>query len=268
MPSPETKRLFFGLEVISPWPDSLPQGRLLEESHRHLTLAFLGNTDFSKLSVVLPSIPLPSFTMGLVGKFDKCLFLPEKHPHVVAWHVEWMDNADALGSYQKTLTHWLMSQDFLPKSESQFLPHVTLCRKPFIKKNWEKSFETLPLIAKDIHLYESLGGLKYRPIWTQSFIAPFDEIDHTADIAFWIRGKNLDQLYIHAQTALAFHSPILMNYFLNQGSIDTLDSIIARLNGAITRADSEIGCSLKAVSYHGHILEKNNILEWEMIVDV
>ncbi len=40
----EEKRLFFGAEVSAPWPKELPQGRVLEEKARHLTLAFLGET--------------------------------------------------------------------------------------------------------------------------------------------------------------------------------------------------------------------------------
>lgn len=264
----DKKRLFFGLEVEAPWPHKLPEGRVLQESHRHLTLAFLGETDFSKLSKALNSIPLPSFTLGLVGKFDKCLFLPEKHPHVVAWHVEWMDKTDELISFQKSLTEWLFTQGFLLEIENKFLPHVTICRSPFIKKQWEKSFEELPLSVNKIHLYESLGGLKYQPIWTHSLISPFEEIDHTADIGFWIRGNSLEQLYIHAQVALSFHFPNIIPYFPKQERIDNIDSIITSLNIGITRADSEIGCPLKAVSYHGNIHEKTNVLEWEMIVDV
>jgi len=37
----------------------------------------------------------------------------------------------------------------------------------------------------------------------------------------------------------------------------------------VAQADQEIGAPFKAVSFHGNIVKKNNqLLEWEMIVDV
>ena len=36
----ESKRLFFGFEVDAPWP-SLPEGRMIKEKDRHVTVAFL-----------------------------------------------------------------------------------------------------------------------------------------------------------------------------------------------------------------------------------
>jgi len=47
--------------------------------------------------------------------------------------------------------------------------------------------------------------------------------------------------------------------------ISDLNEIVYALNAMIARADSEIGCPFKAVSFHG---TENQTNEWEMIVDV
>ena len=42
-------RLFFGMEIVSPWLEQLPNGRIIETEYRHLTLAFLGETNMPEL---------------------------------------------------------------------------------------------------------------------------------------------------------------------------------------------------------------------------
>jgi 2'-5' RNA ligase len=269
--STEDKRLFFGLEAIAPWPHELPSGRLLKENQRHLTLAFLGKTHFPSLSTLLPSFPTPSFKVGLVGQFDKCLLLPKKHLHVVAWHVDWLENDHNVRHFQKTLVNWLLENGFVPANhERDFLPHVTLSRKPFVSKEWTESFTKLPVIVKDIHLYESLGHSNYESRWHYPIKAPFEEIEHTADIAFRIRGENFTQLHQHALVALAFKYPPLLSYFskIQENKEMNLEDIIIKLNTIIGRADSEIGCPFKAVSFHDKLIKEENLLIWEMIVDV
>src|SRR5262245_12710617 len=95
-----TKRVFFGVEVEAPWPERLPPGRFLDEKHRHLTLAFLGDIPFAKLEALLPEVPRPTFHVGPVGHFDALELLPHRHPGVVAWHVLWHRN-NALELFQK-----------------------------------------------------------------------------------------------------------------------------------------------------------------------
>lgn len=236
-------RLFFGMEVIAPWPEVFPSGRVLLESDRHLTLAFLGETTMPDLR----SFPKPDFSCGWVGIFDKPLVLA----HVLAWHIRWLDEGPL--TYQKQLAKWLNLKD-------EFLSHVTLARKPVDESAWKKTFSPLPLYVKNINLYESLGHSKYNIIWQCSLPAPFDEIEHTADIAFVVRGN----LFLHAQFALAFHFPPLIDY-LDQSAITDLDEIVSALNRLIAKVDGEIGCPFKAVSFHGN---KNHLQEWEMIVDV
>lgn len=263
----EIRRLFFGWEVGAPWPDKYPSGRLLDESHRHMTLAFLGNVDYQKIIEILPSYPKPSFNIGLVGHFNQCLFLPPRNPRVVAWHIKWNDH-DLMGQYQHTLVQWLQAHGFKMDSR-EFLPHVTLCRSPFVERKWKEAFTPLPCLMKDIHLYESMGNLQYLSRWKHSLKLPFEELEHTADIAFRIRGETMQKLHLNAQYALAFQFPALLPYLDSTQEISSLDQSITALNGIVGKADGEIGCPFKAVSFHGEVVhEQDNTLQWEMIVDV
>lgn len=265
---PETKRLFFALEVTAPWPEELPAGRRLVEGQRHMTVAFLGQCHFSTLQALLPHIPLPPFQVGLAGFFDRCLFLPERHPRVVAWHVQWLEQNEALIQYQKELVEWLQRANFHVDAHKEFLPHVTLARAPFNPHPWKKSFKKLPLLTKRLALYESVGGLRYVPIWSHDFFAPFLEVEHTADLAFEIFGENLVQLQLHALLALSFKCPELLLALEKLSPPQHLEELIFQLNQIVSHIDSKIGCSFKAVSYHGTVEREKEILKWEMIVDV
>lgn len=260
------KRLFFAIEVQAPWPQPLPAGRKLDEAHRHMTVAFLGQSDWDLLKAALPQIPTLPWKVGLTGIFDQCLFLPERHPRVVAWHVEWFEGKEALAVYQKKLIAWLQALGFNPDARKEFLPHVTLCRAPFNPHPWRKTFHPLPMTCSSLNLYESMGGLRYEPIWSQPLLPPFTEIDHTADVAFHIYGETLEQLQLHAKIALAFKFPPLSNQPLPNP--ESLDDLIIHLNNAVAHFDAKQGCPFKAVSFHGDLQQQNGILKWEMIVDV
>lgn len=263
------KRLFFAFEVEAPWPASLPTGRLLHEKQRHMTVAFLGHANYSKLLPLLPNIPLPPFKVGLAGIFEKIHFLPKGHPRVVAWHAAWFNDAFSISTYSRTLIDWLKTQGFTPDDRKEFLPHVTLCRAPFDFDSWRQTFQKLPLITKSLHLYESLGQLHYQPVWTYHLHAPFEELDHTADIAFKIYGETTLQLYTHAMTALAFKFPELLKFRTEDVQVTTVDEIVIELNRIVSRTDSAIGCPFKAISFHGEIeQDQDRSLTWEMIVDV
>jgi 2'-5' RNA ligase len=259
------KRLFFAMEVVAPWPDKYPAGRLICESDRHLTLAFLGDADLSFIERHLPSMPQPSFSMGPTGVFTKPLFLPVHEPHVVAWHVGWWEKERAILQYRQTLVEWIRKLGF--SIQDSFLPHVTMARKPEKPEEWERSFSPLPFFAKDILLCSSLGHSTYETCWKMAIAAPFTPIEHMADIAYIVRGESLEALYVHAWAALCFFEPLLTVYFVPE-SPATLLQLIACLNARIAMADSERGCSIKAVSHHGTLRQLDNHIEWEMIADV
>lgn len=261
------KRVFFAFEVNAPWPSQYPKGRNVDLHCRHLTLAFLGNVDYPALEGILTEFPKPPFTVGPVGHFDKCLSLPKRHPHVIAWNVKWGTGEDLFNEYQLQIAEWLRSHQY-KIDERPFLSHVTIARSPFDEEKWFSAFSPLPVAVMGLHLYESVGNLSYKPLWTYPLVPPFQEFDHTADIAFLISGKTIEHLHENANTALAFKYPPLLKYMASINIQTELPEVVIALNQLISQADSEIGCPLKAVSFHGDIKEKENILQWEMIVDV
>lgn len=130
------------------------------------------------------------------------------------------------------------------------------------------AFHSLPYITRHLHLYESVGNLNYKPIWSHEILSPFEEFEHVADIAFRIHGKDVKQLYYHAQVALAFECPELVHYLDGESDVHSIEEVIMKLNEIITQGDREIGTPFKAVSFHGGIKEEEEIFSWEMIVDV
>ena len=250
------KRLFFGVEVSAPWPETAPTGRILQPEMRHMTLAFLGDVDEeAALQIQLPDLPF-----GGVGFLNKILFLPPRKSHVVAYHAKLFDHK--LQEIQKWLQEQLTGLHYKIDTRP-FLPHVTVARSPFDSKGWKKSFQPLPFFWHKIHLYESVGNLTYIPILTKKYLPPFEEISHTADLAFLIRGENHQALFYHALAALVFHHPPLLAH-VEEENPENLDQVIQSLNRVLSRADAAAGVPFKAVSYHGTYHNQ----EWEMIVDV
>ena len=254
------------MEVHAPWPEKLPNGRLLDPNHRHLTLAFLGNVDYSQMQEALRTFPPPPFTLGFAATFDQCLFLPPRHPHVVAWHIKGIKE-ERLVAYQKTLIQWLQNKGFPSEVKLEFMPHVTLCRAPFEERLWQQTFTPIPLMIQHIHLYESVGNLKYESLWHSPLLAPFEEIEHTADLGFLVRGHTYKELFYNAAIAICFHFPPLIAY-IPAVDVQSLEEVIVTLNQMVYRADCEIGCPFKAVSFHSQMTSENNILQWMMIIDV
>lgn len=266
MQEEESKRLFFGAQVEAPWPD-YPPGRMIPEETRHVTMVFLGQNSFSKLQAALKNAPLPLFQVGPVGIAKELVFLPPDKARVAAFSVKWLDPLASINHYQKVLSEWLQAQGY-SLDLRPFFPHVTIARAPFDKKQWEEDFTPLPLFVKAIHLYQSSGNLQYQSLWEFPLLAPFEEFEHTADIAFLVRGNSCEQLHCNAQVALAFKFPPLVKFFTAHLQNSLNETIIA-LNEMVSAADAEIGCPFKAVSFHGNIKkDAGNILFWEMIIDV
>lgn len=259
------KRLFFGFAVDAPWPMSYPKGRIIEESCRHLTLAFLGNVSFNRLEDALASFPRPNFLIGPVGICDQILFLPKMKPRVAAHHVSWISDGEKMEKYHDKVLQWLEELKF-PIDKRVLLPHVTIARAPFEESEWESAFELTPLMVTGVHLYESMGNLRYHSLWELPLLLAFEELEHTADIAFIIRGKNYAELYQHGAVALSFKFPPFLAFLGKKGQKD-FSQVVQSLNKMVAKCDEEIGCPFKAVSYHGKVDEKE-YLEWEMVVDV
>lgn len=265
--SGDVKRLFFGLEIEAAWMQPLPEGRILREECRHMTLAFLGNQSYLRLQTDLADFPICDPYLGFAGHCDRLLFLPPRRPHVVSGHIDWVDQPAVHQCYQR-LVSWLREKGY-PVDSRELLSHVTLARAPFQIKKWKEAFLPFPLLAKSLHLYESEGNLTYRPLWSLPFILPLEEIEHTADVAFLIRGKNIRQLFRHARLALAFKFPRLLDYASTDTGMESLDEVIIQLNALVSRADAEVGCPFKAISFHGEITKGiGGYLQWEMIIDV
>lgn len=263
----ESRRLFFGAQIEAPWPDNYPEARIISVEGRHMTLAFLGLCSIPELSKILASVPKPEFKIGPAGIAKELVFLPLDNSRAVALSIEWFDVPSPLEAWGMKLALWLKNNGY-PMDERPFFPHVTIGRAPFEKKAWKEQFTPLPLFVKAIHLYQSMGHLEYKSLWEIPLLPPFEEFEHTADIAFHIRGSTPKELHRNAQIALAFHYPRLIDYF-TASLQDELDEIIISLNEMIGIADKEYGCPFKAVSFHGKITtDPQTILHWEMIVDV
>ncbi len=256
------------MDIVAPWPNKMPKGRCIDKKNRHLTLSFLGDIPYPPLKDSLIRFPALPFVTGPAGYFDASVALPFERPRVLAWHVRFFQDDPLIADFQITLRDWLADRGY-KSDEKEWLPHVTLCRRPFKIEDWKNSFSPLPFYCGGIHLYESVGSLSYNRLWTLSLPAPFEEIQHTADIAFLIRGKNIEQLFYHGFCALAFKIPSLLQLPFSAPSLCTLDDAIIRLNALISLADIKEGCALKAVSFHGEAVQiSETLLQWEMIVDV
>lgn len=262
-------RLFFGFDIQASWPKELPQGKLIQEKARHLTLLFLGPQRRQPIIDLCEHIPKPPFSIGPVGIFDQCLFFPKRHAHCVAWQVTWPAKHNSYLEYRQTLENFFTKKMLIKKEKRPHVPHVTICRKPFDKLAWLESFQYGVLKTTQLHLYESLGNSTYHSLWTYPLLEAFVKIEQTATMTFSIRGNSLLDLYQSAALALAFSYAPITRFFSNNLLICGLDDIIINLNVLINNTERVIGCPFKAVSNHGTIKEAaNNTLEWEMIVDV
>ena len=127
----------------------------------------------------------------------------------------------------------------------------------------------MPLYFRNLHLYAHNEQLQYIPIWTHSFHPPFVEIEHEADVAFYIYGESVYQINLNAQIALAFHCPDLTAFLNLKDDRKSIEEIIMGLNEIVTLGDSAVGTPFKAVSFHGEIEKQaQGMLRWKMIIDV
>lgn len=216
-----------------------------------MTLVFLGNEEIHDFIE-------PDWTLPPLGILERWIFLPEETPRVVAGVPIFLEGEDELLAYQKKLAGHL---------KEPFTPHVSVSRGPFDRQAWEKFPCQIPFFVSGVALYKSLGYSKYEILFEKKSLAPFEEIEHTADIAYKIRGENFTQLALHATLALACKYPAFTKYLKKVPQMHSVSEIVKLLNQWIAEIDISEGINLKAVSYHA-AMSDNKILEWTMVVDV
>ncbi|NGX28683.1 MAG: RNA 2',3'-cyclic phosphodiesterase [Candidatus Anoxychlamydiales bacterium] len=267
----EKKRIFFGFEIETLWQDIPKEKKVIEEKNRHITLLFLGENNLSDVEKYLKDLPILDEKIAPVGFFDKCLFLPEKRPRLVAYRVDFLNKKSQIEKFQNQLFEFFQNKKFeIKHNHNFFLPHVTICRNNFDINKWKDSFIKTPLYLKSFNLFESLGGSVYKTLWKKIFVQkPFLEIPHTADIAYLIKGANFSDLLYNSFIALSFKCLSFLNYFKELKDVKTIDDVIINLNEVITKAEiAGEHLPFKAVCFHADIIKKDDIFIWEMIVDV
>lgn len=263
------ERLFFAFQIAAAWPCTYPKGRLIKESMRHLTLAFLQQQEKEKLLLHLQKdFPKPRFSLAPSALCNALLFLPEEQPRVAAYSLQWLSYQDSVNEYYQAIQLWLQQKHY-PTASRPFLPHVTIAREPQELLSWQKGFSPFPAYASALHLYTSKPGSQYTPLWSHPFIAPFTEVPHTADLSFRILAETVEQLSLHAHLALAFSFPPITSYFPSHFFCQNLDEVIHSLNQTLFRCDCEIGAPFKAISYHGSLSQdESGLLSWTMVIDI
>jgi 2'-5' RNA ligase len=259
----DTQRLFIGWECLLSSYSPIIHGRKIDPAH--LTLSFLGNISQKMMQQKLCNLPCFNEKISPCLLADGIIFLPENKPRVAA--LTFSHIPKVISEYQTHLSQWIASLGLSIK-QSPFFPHVSLIRQPFDEQEMLRWFVPQPVALQSIHLFESVGNLKYEKRATIPLLAPFEEIEHTADLAFIIRGQTMKELYDHAIMALAYKYPPILSLHAPYTPQD-LSDLIKNLNHLITRLDLDVGCPLKAVCYSGDIHAKDaKILEWKMIIDV
>ncbi|CDR35132.1 Conserved hypothetical protein [Criblamydia sequanensis CRIB-18] len=265
------KKIFFGLKACADWPLFCTKARFLNEKNRHMTLAFLGMQPYNELDFFLKSIPTPPL-VGFSAVAEEILFLPFNKPATASYSLRFLAGENRLLDYQKKLSSYLIQKDLISHIDQKrsFLPHVTFARQPFDKINLKFEFTSFIITLSTLHLYESLGGLSYSPLITKEVEKPFEEIDHTADIAYLIKGESLEEIALNAKAALMSRELNIEPFFnYSKKDFSSIESIVLWLNEAIREQDKNEGSPFKAVSHHGKIkIDNKNIFTWEMIVDV
>jgi 2'-5' RNA ligase len=264
----KVKRLFFAFKVEAPFYEKIYPARHLDKEDIHVTIVFIGNWPIEKYQEIKKNIPLSPFSFAPSAIGDKLLLLPFDNPSCMTMHLTLRDEEKKkLEDFRCILINYIASFDIQIELRPLLL-HTTLARKPFDASIWLKHFKKVPILLTKFCLYESVGQLKYNILWEQNLMRPFEEVDHTAGIAFAIYGHCIQDLYINAQMALSFLNPDFTQ-FINYKKIDSLEKIIHELNKTISLVNIEQRCPIKAISMHGNIEKtEKNLLKWLMIADI
>lgn len=248
------KRLFLGFKVDAPWFSIMPKGRIVAPESRHLTLAFLGEVDEGGLVKLLEEIPMSSYKVGAMGICKELIYLPPKKPNVAALSFNWLTQSELMLRFQQELVLWLRRFGYLSSDfENVFLPHVTLARRPFNPLEWKEIFYPLPLSTSHLHLYESIGQLRYKPLWSKNVWQPISRIVSPPEDAckvYRLMANTYKDLWIHTWLGLGFVYPQVVS--------EDFPYVVV---GGLKEAEEQLNRILKHLDIESHIiLDKLEVL--------
>jgi 2'-5' RNA ligase len=262
-------RVFIALSLDAVWPEVYPPGKLIPDESKHMTLVFLGAVSHPTLTQIKSGFPDPSWMLGPAGFFDAVEFLPPRAPRVVVWHAKWVYDP-GVATYQTQLKNWVSSLG-IQVERRVFLPHVTLARSPFEMDSWKKQFVPLPFCVTGVHVFRSFPNSVYQSLWERPLKPVFEELEHTADRAYSIRGRTYADLLSHAWLTLSGVEPGLLTLPFPRSQVQNLNQVVEQINVNLSMADEQIGVPVKAVSYAGDVkpvTQTQPWIEWKMICDV
>jgi RNA 2',3'-cyclic 3'-phosphodiesterase len=293
-----TKKIFIGFKIFTNFDDKkliekskvktteiskAQYGRLVSKKDRHVTLFFIGDVKVKQVDELIKKFPILDEFSGFSGLFDRCLFLPYKNPKAVSYRANFFQKEKILLEFRDEIKKILdgieqdlTSQDF---ASQDFLPHMTLARKPFLKNKWKNFFQKYPFYVEKVTLFQSLGMSNYKTLYEYELPKPFEKFERKRDLSFKVKGETFLDLYLNAQIALCFKCPEMTSFVSifdengNECKLDDLDDVITALNKKITQIDEEVGCSVKAISIYSEMEERvitddKKLLIWDMIVDL
>jgi RNA 2',3'-cyclic 3'-phosphodiesterase len=163
----DTRRLFWGFEVLAQWPQFPQDGRIIEPASRHATMVFLGDTDHDILKPFIENYK-PGITAAPTGYFDHIMFLPNKRKaRVISLGGKINEMSQCVGEVQRLKRG--MEALGLRTEEREWLFHVTVARAPFRPELWEsmlgeRSGLHVPFRLVSISLYQSMPNLTYKKL--------------------------------------------------------------------------------------------------------
>ncbi|MCB1082563.1 MAG: hypothetical protein KDK63_05405 [Chlamydiia bacterium] len=260
-PKIDIKRLLFGFEVHAPWPKTLPDDSTLKAKHRHLTLLYFGDVSYSQLHQEIRYMPKPLFRVGPVAIADSSLALPDRAKEIITWHVEPFGD-DPIDEYQQEIDTYFAEKGYTFNNK-KYVKHITLGKSAALQKEMKKNFRPTPLIFSNLHLYESLKGDRYEPIWTYDLLPPFEEKEGGQ---FVLYGESFQQVFLNAQIALAFKFPELVPFLDPTYQVRNLHDGGIRLTTLINQAYRAIKIPIEKATFPDSGKQSNGLLTWDLHV--
>jgi 2'-5' RNA ligase len=255
------KQLLFGFEAHAPWPKILPDEKTLKAKHHHLTLLYFEDVSYQKLHDEIRYMPKPSFRVGPVAVSDSSLFLPNRSSDIITWHVDPFGD-DPINDYQHALVEYYKELGY-GFDKKEYIKHITLGKSGALKKEIKKNFKPLPLYCSNLHLYESLKGDQYEPIWTYDLLPPFEE---QKEGQFILYGESFQQVFLNAQIALAFKFPELVPFLDPTYQVRNLHDGEIRLTTLLNAAYRAIKIPIDKTTFLENGKQEKGLLSWPLQV--